>query len=492
MAVAMTGSGFPTRLFTRSLAGAQRAVRARAGDWGPEGGDAVLYAVSAGFALLTALFAGLAGYRVWAWLALGPYLLAAAVSAVVGRSHARRGAPSGPAAPAGGEAGSGAGSEVAAPAGGEARSGAGAGVGSRTAGRWRSARVWVFLLVLVGATIVPLAVEVTLRGANGHVSHVQPEVVVISQAGQRLATGKDPYHVTVEDGHVHSAVPGEPTYESFFPYLPLMALFGLSDSTRGPVRVTDTRLAFTVVTLLVVAGALAALRAPWGRKVRALQFLTVLPTAALPLATGGDDMPIVAFLLLAMVLAQRRRPGWSGLVLGVVCAMKFTAWPVALVALFAARDRAGHRTPGRMALGIAAVSGPVVVPFAMSNLRAFVDNVILFPLGLSGVKSPAASNLPGHVLVLYFPELHALLPATVAVVGGIVLLRHLLQRPPGSPAAVATLAGWVMLVAIAFAPATRVGYLLYPANLFVWGWMLREDPRSTAVVEPALVQPAMA
>ena len=490
MAVAMTGSGSPTRLFTRSLAGAHRAVRARTGDWGPEGGDALLYAVSAGFALLTALFAGLAGYRVWAWLALGPYLLAAAVSAVVGRSRARRHARSGVGAPAGGEPGSGAGTGVAAPAGMGA--GPGAGVGLHTAGRWRSARLWVFLLVLVGATIVPLAVEVSLRGANGHVSHVQPEVVVISQAGQRLATGKDPYHVTVEDGHVNSAVPGEPTYESFFPYLPLMALFGLSNSTRGPVRVTDTRLAFTVVTLLVVAGALAALRAPWGRKVRALQFLTVLPTAALPLATGGDDMPIVAFLLLAMVLAQRRRPGWSGLVLGVVCAMKFTAWPVALVALFAARDQAGHRTPGRMALGIAAVSGPVVVPFAVSNLRAFVDNVILFPLGLSGVKSPAASNLPGHVLVLYFPELHALLPATVAVVGGIVLLRHLLQRPPASPAAMATLAGWVMLVAIAFAPATRVGYLLYPVNLFVWGWMLREDPRSTVVVEPALVQPAMA
>ena len=54
--------------------------------------------------------------------------------------------------------------------------------------------------------------------------------------------------------------------------------------------------------------ALVLCRGPTERKVRALQVLTVLPTAALPLATGGDDMPIVAFLLLAMVLAQRRRP----------------------------------------------------------------------------------------------------------------------------------------------------------------------------------------
>ena len=43
----------------------------------------------------------------------------------------------------------------------------------------------------------------------------------------------------------------------------------------------------------------------------------------------------------------------------------------------------------------------------------------------------------------------------------------------------AALTGWVMLIAILLAPATRVGYLLYPINLFVWAWMLRraDDPR---------------
>ena len=35
-----------------------------------------------------------------------------------------------------------------------------------------------------------------------------------------------------------------------------------------------------------------------------------------------------------------------------------------------------------------------------------------------------------------------------------------------------------MLVAILLAPATRVGYLLYPINLFLWAWMFRraDDP----------------
>ncbi len=433
----------------RAWARVHRGVTALMATWGPEGGDAVLYATATLFALLTGLLAGLPAYRVWAWYALGPYAAAALVSGWLGRRSTTK---------------------------------------ARTAPRaahWGPARVWILLFLLLGATLVPLAVEVSLRNDGPTTAHVQPEVVVIAQAGRRLAAGKDPYHATVHDGGVRSAVPGEPSFESFFPYLPLMAVFGLPNIGKGPVRVTDTRVLFSIVTLVVVGIALLLLRAPRDKKVRALQFLTVLPTAALPLATGGDDMPIVAFLLLAMVLAQRRRPGWSGIVLGVVSAMKFTAWPLAALALFAARDRTGRRAPGRMLLGIVAIAGPVVAPFAASNARAFFDNVILFPLGLSGVASPAASNLPGHVLVTELPWLHTALPAAVALVGCTLLVRKLWRRTPGTPAEVVTLAAWVMLVAILFAPATRVGYLLYPLDFFAWGMMLSAADRAvTDDVEP--------
>jgi hypothetical protein len=337
--------------------------------------------------------------------------------------------------------------------------------------------VWILVLVLVGATVVPLSLEIVLRSQGNPSLHVQPEVVVIQQAADRLAHGENPYHAVVNHGHVVSAVPGEPSYESFFPYLPLMALFGLPGSTHAPVRLTDARIFLSAVTFVVVAMALALCRGPRNPRFRALQFLLVLPTAALPLATGGDDMPIVAFLLLAMVLAQRRRPALSGLVLGVVSAMKFTAWPLAALALFAARDRDGRRAPGRMALGMLVVAGPVVVPFLLGNPRAFFVNVVLFPLGLAGVASPAASALPGHVLVSVFPSLHRILPLTVAAVGGLVLVRHLVRKPPTTAGQVTGLAGWVMLVAILFAPATRVGYLLYPVDFFVCSWMLGKTER---------------
>ena len=65
-----------------------------------------------------------------------------------------------------------------------------------------------------------------------------------------------------------------------------------------------------------------------------------------------------------------------------------------------------------------------------------------------------------------------------------MLARYLWRRPPRDAAGVASVTGWVMLVAILLAPATRVGYLLYPINLFLWAWMFRraEDP---ADPEPA-------
>jgi Glycosyltransferase family 87 len=422
-------------------------VSARARRLGPEGGDAALYAAAAAFAAATAAWSTISLYRVWAEIAIGPYVAAALVSLVLARYSARPAPAVVPAA------------DGAPPA----------------PRRWRPARIWVFVFVLLGATLVPLGVEVSLRdGAATSTSHVQPEVVVIDQAAHLLASGKNPYHaVAGKDGKVVSAVPGEPAYESFFPYLPLMAVFGLPSDTRQPIRLTDARIFFSLVTLIVAGAALALCRAPTERRVRALQVLVALPTAALPLATGGDDMPIVAILLLGMVLAQRRSPFLSGLVLGIVSAMKFTAWPLAALALFAARDRNGKRTPVRMLLGMLVVIGPVVVPFLLENAHTFVVNVVLFPLGLSGVASPADSPLPGHLLVTAFPALHRALPIVVAAVGLTLLVRHLVRHPPSKASQVTSLAGWVMLVAILFAPATRIGYLLYPINFFVWAFMLR-------------------
>ena len=447
-------------------------VRARAvgvvTSWAPEERDAVLYSASALFAAATAQTSSIALYRQWGELAVGPYLLGALCSALLVR-RARRPPPA-------------------------------ARQASAPAWHWTTPRMLVFLVVLLGATLVPLSLEILWRAETGPgTAHVQPEVAVVEASGTRLAHGQDPYQLITSKTHV-SVPPGQPAYDAYNPYLPLMSVFGLARSTDGQPRLTDARVAFSLITIVVVVAALALCRGPTGPRLLALQSMTVLPTAALPLATGGDDLPVAALLLLGLVLMQRRRPLAAGLTLGVAASMKITAWPLAALAVFGARDRQGRR--GRrpaltLVAGMGAVMAPAVLPSALSNVPAFVENVVRFPLGLAGIQSPAASPLLGHLLVSAFPGLHRLLPLVVATAGIAVLGYVLVRRTPHTPANLARLLGWAMTVAILLAPATRIGYFLYPVDFFVWAWLLNSEEafdrgEAVLVAPAAVVAPAAA
>ncbi|HWD53169.1 MAG TPA: glycosyltransferase family 87 protein [Acidimicrobiales bacterium] len=442
--------------------------------WSPEWRDALLYSMSAMFAAGTALGAGIPLYRQWGQMAVGPYAAAAVFMAVVAWRVGRR--PNSGRGSARAEPGdNGKGEPIGTPPDplGE--------IGADRRRRWQAARIGACIVVLAGATIVPLTMEVIWRSEGAAAAHVQPEVLVVERAGVLADAGKDPYRVVDKNGHIVINQNQVPTYELYYPYLPGMVLFGFSSGSKVEARLTDARIQFLVFTLIISLIALSRLRPPTDARFRALQVLTVLPTAALPLATGGDDMPVVALMLLGLVALQRRRPLIAGLALGAASSLKFTAWPLAVLAIWVALDQQTRRAIGRYLLGLLVVVCPVVLPVALSNPSAFVDNVIRFPLGLAGVASPAVSPLPGHLLVSAFPAAHRIYVVILLVGGLALLIRHLVRRPPVGAAGVARLAGWVMLFAILLAPATRVGYLLYPINLFIWSWMLGRaaDPEVT-------------
>ncbi|HEY1828190.1 MAG TPA: glycosyltransferase 87 family protein [Acidimicrobiales bacterium] len=432
----------------------------RFGSLSPEAGDALLYAIAALFALLTIVTSTEALYRQWAELAIGPFLggtvMAVGLEILRRRSDAKSATE-----------------PTATPA--TPNTDAAADPLPTPSRRSWTLRIALAIGVFAGATAIPLGLEILWRSDHDPGTHEQPEVTVIEHAGQAVAKGKDPYHaVTNRKGKVIYHAPGVSTVNSFDPYLPIMNAFGIPSEKSHNIGLTDARIFFSVATLGVAALALFLCAADARHKMRALQVIAILPTAALPLATGGDDMPVVAFLLLAMVLAQRRQPFLSGIVLGIVSAMKFTAWPLAALAFFAARNKRGQRRPDLMLIGLLLVMVPVVVPYVLSGPWAFFDNVVLFPLGLSGVTSPAASPLPGHLIVSAFPWLHRALPVTVGFVGGGILGLYLWKRPPQNVADVCWLGGIVMAVATLVAPATRIGYLLYPINFFVWSYLFSE------------------
>jgi hypothetical protein len=419
----------------------------------PEAGDALLYGASALFALITIYTSTNALYQVWGRMALTPFAFGAVASAALWyalrRARRRR--------------------------------------ATLTAVQHRRAwlaRLTVAVCVFAGALAIPLGFEILWRFDGVAGSHLQPEVQAVEKGGQALVRGKDPYHTLVKLPHaVAYHAPGEPNYAGFLPYLPVMAVLGIPSDIWPNNGLSDARIFFCLTTLAVAAVALYLCRADGRRKIRALQALVILPLASLPLATGGDDIPVVAVLLLAMVLAQRRRPFASGVALGIASAMKFTAWPLALLALFAARDKDGERRPWRMIAGILVVAVPAIFPFALRGPFALFDDVVLFPLGLSAIPSTAASALPGHVLVTTFPSLSRVLPLSLGIVLAALLARHLYRYTPKTVSEVCTIAGVVMAVLILLAPNPRVGYLLYPINFLVWAYLLKEPAAPAAPAE---------
>src|SRR5205823_3950158 len=81
------------------------------------------------------------------------------------------------------------------------------------------------------------------------------------------------------------------------------------------------------------------------------------------------------------------------------------------------------------------------------------------------------------------------LALAVGVAGAVLLM----VRPPGTPAGAARRAGVLFAVAVALAPAARLGYAVYPINLLVWGALLpgaKRDRARAGTVEAVSVAPA--
>lgn len=414
---------------TARLAHARDAVARRWDRLGALAGDGVLYLASAVFATLLGVLSTQGAQWQWGYLTLGPYAACGVAALVMARTVRRR---------------------------------------------VLLARIVLLVAVVVGAVAVPLGLE-------AHWRHAQPEVGVITRAGQLLSKDHDPYHAYDHNGHVVGELKGLPAFESFFPYFPLMGVFGLpSATTHKSNGLTDARIVMTLLTLLASGWALVLMRARPDQKLRVAQVLVALPTGALFLATGGDDMPILALSLLGVAALQRRQVDLAGIALGVAAAMKLTAWPLAAGALLVVRDRGGRSAWWRVLAWVAAIVLATTIPFAVRNPVAFMANVFAFPLGLAGVTSPAASALPGHILTTLVPALgHVLAPATF-LVGGVYLARYLRRHRPLSLSQLLAVLAVAFAVLICVASATRIGYVIYPLNFALWSSLTRE----ARVVEP--------
>lgn len=401
--------------------------------------DAALYGLSALLAAGTVVMAVSVDYRQWAEMSLGPYLLAAGVSLAVARRRERRPA-------------------------------------SATRDKRDVLRRVIVLVLLLTAVLIPLTVELILRAEAKPGAHAQPEVPVIERCGDRVAQHLNCYpSYPKTPGISPSSDAKNIDANSFFPYLPGMIPFGLINATAGPPELQDARVALSGFTIIVVTGALLVAAIPSKRRWRIFQVAIVLPSGALPIVTGGDDLPVIALLLLSLALATRRRPVLAGFAMGFAGTLKFTAWPLLVVLALSERDRQGRRAILRYLLAALAVVVPVLGVGIGLDPHSFVENAIRFPLGLTRVKSPAASPLVGQELVSLFPAAKPELIALLAAIGVAAVAYGLWRWRPSTPQAAAGFTGLAMLLATLIAPATRFGYLIYPLNLLTWAVLLKPD-----------------
>jgi Glycosyltransferase family 87 len=375
----------------------------------------------------------------------------------------------------------------------------------RTSGPLRRAagRMTLTWVAWAGAALVPLVVEAVQR-AGGRTDRAQDEVIVVEQMGERLLHTGTPYL----GPDAIAALPPAERLLGYSPYQPGMAVFGLPRALAGDGWWTDARVWFAVVTAAALAAAVSALRTRGGASsasaalpqritgadsgsisagkrerggqpalVRALQFATVFPICALTLATGGDDLPVLALCLLALAWCATDRFGAAGVAVGAAAACKLFAFPVVavLAALALANGRGRRLLPGALGLPIL-----VLIPPLLVNSDAFVENVIRFPLGHGIVQSPAQSPFPGYLISTGVPGgryvAAALLVAVAAAIAAV-----LVRRPPRTAATAALFCGYGLLAAILLMPTTRFGYLMYPIALLVWSPALRNP---TGVAAP--------
>ncbi len=307
-------------------------------------------------------------------------------------------------------------------------------------------------LAFLGGLVVPLG-YLAARGL------MQPEVWVVANSGASLVHHDTPY----TDAAV---LAGTQDPNAYNPYLPVMALFGLPRTFFNLGLLTDPRVWFGVVFLVVFWFALrcAGARDPG----RWTVLVAATPVIAFELAVGGTDVPMIAFLCLGFAFLWERRPVLAGLALGIGASMKATAWPALIVAVALLAVRDGKRAVGNFTLAALGVAAVCIGPFIVHHPRALLDNTILFPLGLASVKSAARSPLPGYLIAATWPHTGHTIVVVLLALAGLAVAASLVLRPPRSvPRAVVLLAGAMTLMFV-LAPSTRFGYFIYPGGLAIW------------------------
>src|SRR5215471_11930082 len=160
------------------------------------------------------------------------------------------------------------------------------GVAAVTAAAVRRRGVSLAVLAgLGGAVAAPLAWMAVTGMA-------QPEVGVIIRSAGMLVHQGTPYLSPAALAAAH-------TWRAYDPYLPALIAFGVPRALGGGL-LTDPRIWFGIAFVAAFGAAVRITRVP--RPVWWTVLVTASPVVALPLAVGGDDLPVLGLICLGLAL----------------------------------------------------------------------------------------------------------------------------------------------------------------------------------------------
>jgi hypothetical protein len=321
--------------------------------------------------------------------------------------------------------------------------------------------------ILAATVFAAVAVVPTILHAHARIESGTPmksDVLVVEQAAGALLDGRNPYAVVHDDG----ALATWPAWaQEHFPYLAAVLAIGVPRAIAGPAPWTDPRLLYLALALAIAVSSIRRSGVSPESRLRAFQVLFVLVTGAPLVFTSGKEILVIGLLLASLVAFDRNHAFASGIILGSAVAMHQLAWIMLPVLAF---TRPG--TPGRRAAMVAAsIAIAVVVPFMVWDAGGFIQDAVLFPLGVGQPDSTSALT-PGGLIASVMPGSRWVLIILIGlalVAGGVLSIR----RDVRTASDVARWAGFLLLIALVLAPRVRLAYFALPANLVLWSRMLR-------------------
>ena len=138
----------------------------------------------------------------------------------------------------------------------------------------------------------------------------QPEVWVVERSARLLLDNGTPYTDL-------GALGRPPVPDDYTPYGPVMSVFGLPRAIFGDSPVTDARVWFLIISALVIMLVLRVLDRP-PVPVAAAQLAVISPITALIATVAGDDLAVIALIVLATALVFRAGPVPAGIAAALV------------------------------------------------------------------------------------------------------------------------------------------------------------------------------